>query len=61
MAMYKIYGDFSSQPSRACVALATIESDRIGEWEHVPLRLSKFEHRTPEFLKINPNGKAPAL
>ena len=29
--------------------------------DFVPVDLSKGEHRTPEYLAINPNGKVPAL
>jgi glutathione S-transferase len=31
------------------------------EYELVPIDLQKREHKTPEFLKINPAGKLPAL
>lgn len=31
------------------------------EYEIVPIDLEKREHKTPEFLKINPAGKLPAL
>ena len=29
--------------------------------DFVPVDLSKGEHRTPEYLAINPNSKVPAL
>ena len=59
--MLKIYADLTSQPARACVALCTIETERVRDWEHVRVRLSKAEHRTPEYKKMNPNGKVPAM
>jgi glutathione S-transferase len=31
------------------------------DYEIVPIDLAKREHKTPEFLKINPAGKLPAL
>jgi glutathione S-transferase len=31
------------------------------EYEIVPIDFTKREHKTPEFLKINPAGKLPAL
>jgi glutathione S-transferase len=31
------------------------------EYEFVPIDFAKREHKTPEFLKINPAGKLPAL
>lgn len=31
------------------------------EYELVPIDFAKREHKTPEFLKINPAGKLPAL
>jgi len=31
------------------------------EWEEVPLDMGKGEHKSPEFLKLNPNGKVPCL
>src|SRR5688572_1950044 len=31
------------------------------KYEIVPIEFEKREHKTPEFLKINPAGKLPAL
>ena len=50
-----------SPPSRACLTLFQIESEAIGNWEPIIVRLSKMEHKSPEMLKINPNGKLPAF
>jgi glutathione S-transferase len=46
--------------SRAVVAKWML--DECGaKYELVPIDLAKREHKTPEFLKINPAGKLPAL
>lgn len=46
--------------SRAAVAKWML--DECGaEYEIVPIDFAKREHKTPEFLKINPSGKIPAL
>lgn len=31
------------------------------EWEEVPLDMSKGEHKSPDYLRLNPNGKVPTL
>ncbi len=31
------------------------------EWEEVPVDMGKGEHKSPEFLKLNPNGKVPCM
>lgn len=31
------------------------------EWEEVPVDMGKAEHKSPDFLKLNPNGKVPCL
>ena len=46
--------------SRAMIAKWML--DECGaEYEIVPIDFEKREHKTPEFLKINPAGKLPAL
>jgi glutathione S-transferase len=46
--------------SRAVIAKWML--DECGaDYEIVPVDLAKREHKTPEFLKINPAGKLPAL
>ena len=46
--------------SRAVIAKWML--DECGaNYEIVPIDLTKREHKTPEFLKINPAGKLPAL
>jgi glutathione S-transferase len=46
--------------SRAVIARWML--DECGaEYEIVPIDLAKREHKTPEFLKINPAGKLPVL
>lgn len=46
--------------SRAVIAKWML--DECGaEYEIVPIDFVKREHKTPEFLKINPSGKLPAL
>jgi glutathione S-transferase len=46
--------------SRAAIAKWML--DECGaDYEIVPIDFTKGEHKTPEFLKINPAGKLPAL
>ncbi len=46
--------------SRAVIAKWML--DECGaDYEIVPIDFAKHEHKTPEFLKINPAGKLPAL
>src|SRR3989304_8163024 len=46
--------------SRAVIAKWML--DECGaDYEIVPVDFAKSEHKTPEFLKINPAGKLPAL
>ena len=51
----------TSQPSRAVLALATINSDKIGPWKMNALNLAKGHQKTPEMLAINPDAKVPFL
>lgn len=55
--MITIYGYPYTRSTRATWALEEIGA----EYDFVPVNLSKGEHKQPEFLKINPGGKVPAL
>jgi glutathione S-transferase len=46
--------------SRATIAKWMLDECGAG-YEIVPIDLQKREHKTPEFLRINPTGKIPAL
>jgi glutathione S-transferase len=46
--------------SRAVIARWMLDEAGV-DYEIVPIDLVKGEHRTPEFLAINPAGKLPAL
>src|SRR3569832_2299300 len=57
MAKPKIYGGAKNR-GRRCLWMAA----ELGvEVDVVDLDLSTAQHKTPEFLKINPNGQVPAL
>ena len=57
MARLKIYGGAKNR-GRRCLWLAA----ELGvEVEVVALDLATSQHKTPEYLKINPNGQVPAL
>ena len=56
-----LYGDMTSQPSKACWALAYENSDKIGEWKRYDVRLSKMEHKSDWFMEMNPNGFVPTM
>ena len=56
--MLKIYGTFFSAPSNK-VRLAASALDL--EYEYHELDLAKGEHKSSEFIKINPVGKVPAI
>ena len=48
--------------SGACSMAAHIALEESGEkYEPKRMDLSKGEQKTPEYLKINPNGAVPAL
>jgi glutathione S-transferase len=55
--MMKLY--FNPQ-SRAVIAKWMLD-ECAAQYEIVPIDFAKREHKTPEFLKINPAGKLPAL
>ena len=46
--------------SRAAIAKWMLDECGV-DYEIVPVDLTKGEHKTPEFLRINPAGKLPAL
>lgn len=54
----KLFIDHASQPSRAIVVFC-----RVANIPHeiVDTRISKMDHLKPEFAKINPNKKVPAI
>lgn len=55
--MIKIYG---SKQSTAWRTIWTAEECGL-EYEIVPVDIRGGEHRQPEFLKMNPNGKVPVM
>jgi len=57
MSKVKIFGTMRSRASR-CIWAA--EEGGL-DYEVVPVDQGKGEHRTPEFLKINPNAHVPAM
>ena len=46
--------------SRAAISKWMLDECAV-DYETVPIDFEKREHKTPEFLKINPAGKLPAL
>ncbi|KAJ4785420.1 Glutathione S-transferase [Rhynchospora pubera] len=54
----KVYADRTSQPSRAIIIFCKMNQI---DFEEVKIDLSKGQHRTPEFEKINPMKKVPAI
>jgi glutathione S-transferase len=46
--------------SRAAIAKWMLDECGV-DYEIVPVDFTKGEHKTPEFLRINPAGKLPAL
>lgn len=55
--MIQIYGHPYTRSTRATWALEEAGAD----YELIAVDLSKGEHKQPEFLKVNPGGKVPAL
>ena len=51
---------YFNRQSRAVIAKWMLDECRA-EYEIVPIDFEKREHKAPEFLKINPAGKLPAL
>jgi glutathione S-transferase len=55
--MYKIYGSPQSSAGRCFWML-----EELGvPYERVPIDMKSRQHKSPEYLKINPNGKIPSL
>lgn len=55
--MIQIYGSPRSSAGRCFLLL-----EELGlPYQHMPLDMSKKEHKSPDFLKLNPNGKVPCL
>ena len=55
--MIKIYGFPYTRSTRATWAL----EEAGAEYEFIPVNLAKGYQNQPEFLKVNPGGKVPAL
>jgi len=51
---------YDNPQSRAAAASWMLD-ECDAQYEIVPVDLAKREHKAPEFLKINPAGKLPAL
>jgi glutathione S-transferase len=56
--MIKLY-DFKSSPN--CQRVKVVLEEKKISYETIPIDLRKKEQKTPEYLKINPYGKVPAL
>lgn len=56
--MIKLY-DFKSSPN--CQRVKIVLAEKNLPYEIVPIDLQKKEQKTPEYLKVNPYGKVPAL
>ncbi|MEY4616980.1 MAG: hypothetical protein RJB66_1940 [Pseudomonadota bacterium] len=55
--MIKIYGSPKSSAGRVYWMM-----EELGlSYERAPLNMSQKEHKAPDFLKLNPNGKVPCL
>ncbi|VFR01878.1 unnamed protein product [Cuscuta campestris] len=54
----KLYVERMSQPSRAVLIFCKVNGI---EFEEVSIRLAKGQHRTPEFIEINPMKQVPAI
>ncbi len=55
--MIKIFGPRQSSAARS---LWTMEELGL-QYEVVPVNMQEGEHKSPEFLKMNPNGKVPVM
>ena len=55
--MLKIYGPAWSRANRVLWLAAELELP----FEHVPIDLMAGEHKRPDFLALNPNGRVPVL
>lgn len=56
--MIKLY-DFKSSPN--CQRVKVVLEEKKLPYETIPVDLRKREQKTPEFLKLSPYGKVPAL
>jgi glutathione S-transferase len=56
--MIKLY-DFKSSPNCQRVRVVLVEKNL--PYETVPVDLRAYAQKTPEFLKLNPNGKVPVI
>jgi glutathione S-transferase len=54
----KLYADRISQPSRAILIFCKINEI---QFEEIKISLAELQHRTPEFLAVNPMGQVPAI
>lgn len=55
--MIEIYGSPKSSAGRVYLMM-----EELGlKYKTMPLEMSKKEHKSPEFLALNPNGKVPCL
>lgn len=58
--MIKLYGySDPNYPNNLKIRVALTEAG--AEYEFVPVDMAKGEHKTPEFLAMNPHGKVPVL
>ncbi|RAP57716.1 glutathione S-transferase family protein [Oleiagrimonas sp. MCCC 1A03011] len=53
----KLYYSDVLSPRKACAVAAHLDAPV----EYVYLDLARGEHKTPDYLKLNPNGKVPTL
>src|SRR5688572_9206410 len=56
--MIKLY-DFKSSPN--CQRVRVVLAEKDLPYETVPVDLRAHAQKTPEFLKLNPNGKVPVI
>ena len=56
--MIKLY-DFKSSPN--CQRVRVVLAEKNLPYETVQVDLRAHAHKTPEFLKLNPNGKVPVI
>ena len=56
--MIKLY-DFKSSPN--CQRVKVVLAEKNLPYEIVPIDLTKKEQKNPDYLKLNPYGKVPAL
>lgn len=60
--MIKIYAPGGNPSLNSSAGRCFLILEEIGlEYEHVGLEMSKGEHKSEEYLNINPNGKIPCL